>query len=133
MGSMFLCYSLLNMKITWLNIVSAPAPITIGWLNLKICQNFVVPNFFLHFWQDKSLWVELKIYGGVIFITILLHFRYFIPLQRANTQKSEVFLLRICSENVTASVFTCRYPQIYNFSYKKEFLQTLCKCIYLGF
>ena len=35
--------------------------------------------------------------------------------------------------NVNASVLTCRYPQIYNFSFRKEFLETLCKCIYLGF
>ena len=32
---------------------------------------------------------------GVIFITTLLHFPYFIFLETANTQKSEVFLLRI--------------------------------------
>ena len=32
-----------------------------------------------------------------------------------------------------ASVVTCRYPHIYNFSLRKEFLETLCKCIYLGF
>ena len=63
--------------------------------------------FFLHLWQDKLLWVELKIYGGVIFITILLHFHYFISLETANTQKSEVFLLRISSGNVNASVVTC--------------------------
>ena len=90
-------------------------------------------NFFLHLWQDKPLWVELKTNGGVIFITILLHFHYFISLETANTQKSEVFLLRISLGNVNASVVTCRYPQIYNFSFRKEFLETLCKCIYLGF
>ena len=32
---------------------------------------------------------------GAIFVTILLHFRYFISLETANTQKSEVFLLII--------------------------------------
>ena len=42
--------------------------------------------------------MELKIYGGVIFITILLHFHYFISLEKANTQKSEVFHLKISSE-----------------------------------
>ena len=60
------------------------------------------------------------------FIAILLHFHYFISLETANTQKSEVFLLRISLGNVNASVVTCRYPQIYNFSFRKEFLETLC-------
>ena len=75
--------------------------------------------------------MELKIYGGVIVITILLHFHYFISLETANTQKSEVFLLRISSGNVNALVVTCQYPQIYNFSFRKEFLETLG--IYLVF
>ena len=87
---------------------------------MKICQ-----NVFLHLWQDKPLWVELKINGGVIFITILLHFHYFISLETANTQKSEVFLLRISLGNVNASVVTCRFDQIYNFIFRKEFLETL--------
>ena len=66
-------------------------------------------------------------------ITILLHFHYFISYETGNTQKSEVFLLlRISSGNVNASVVTCQYPQIYNFSFRKEFLETLRKCIYLG-
>ena len=46
---------------------------------------------------------------GVLFITILLHFSYFIPLETANTQKREVFLLRIRLGNVNASVVTCRF------------------------
>ena len=75
--------------------------------------------------------------GGVIFITILLYFHYFISLETANTntQKKEkrMFFLRMSLGNVNASVVTCRYPQIYNFSFRKEFLETLCKCIYLGF
>ena len=44
---------------------------------------------------------------GLIFITILLHFHYFISLETANTQKSEVFLLRISLGNVNASIVTC--------------------------
>ena len=44
--------------------------------------------------------MELEIYGGVIFIIILLHFHYFISLETAKTQKSEVFLLRISFGNV---------------------------------
>ena len=63
--------------------------------------------FFLHLWQDKPLWVELEIYVGVIFITILLHVYYFISLELDNTQKSEMFLLRIFSANVNALVVTC--------------------------
>ena len=140
MDSMFPYYSLLNMKVIWLYMVSAPPPITMAWregergdLIWKFAKILWWQNFFLHLWQDKPLWVELKTNGGVIFITILLHFHYFISLETANTQKSEVFLLRISSGNVNASVVTCRYPQIYNFSFRKEFLETLCKCIYLGF
>ena len=40
-------------------------------------------------------------------------------LETSNIQKSEVFLLRISLGNVNASVVTCRYPQIYNFSFRK--------------
>ena len=40
-------------------------------------------NVFLYFWQNKPLWVELKINRVVIFITILLHFYYFISLETA--------------------------------------------------
>ena len=66
-------------------------------------------------------------------ITILVHFHYLISCETGNTRKSEVFLLlRISSGNVNASVVTCQYPQIYNFSFRKEFLETLRKCIYLG-
>ena len=90
-------------------------------------------NLFLHLWQDKPLWIDLKTNGGVIFINILLHFHYFISLETANTPKSEVLLSRISLGNVNASVVSYRYPQIYNFSFRKEFLETLCKCIYLGF
>ena len=56
---------------------------------------------------------------GVIFIIILLPILCFISLETANTQKSEMFLLKITSGNVNASVPTCRYPQIYNFSFRK--------------
>ena len=52
---------------------------------------------------------EFKMYGGVI----LLHFHYFTSLEMSNTQKSEVFLLRIYSGNVNVSVITGQYPQIY--------------------
>ena len=119
------------MKVIWLYMVSAPPPITMvggGDLIWKFTDILRLQNFFLHLWQNKLLWVELKTNGGVIFITILLHFHYFISLETANTQKSEVFLLRISLEIHNASVVTCRYPQICNFSFRKEFLETLCKC-----
>ena len=131
------CYSWLNIKVIWLYIVSAPPPITMGAeegdLIWKFAKILWWQNFVLHLWQDKLLWVELETNGGVIFITILLRFHNFISFKTANTQKSEVFLLRISLEIHNASVVTCRYPQIYNFSFRKEFLETLCKCIYLGF
>ena len=50
---------------------------------------------------------------------------YFISLETANTQKSEMFLLRSSSGNVNTSVVTCQYPQMYNFSFRKESLETL--------
>ena len=56
---------------------------------------------------------------GVIFIIILLPFHYFISLGTANTQKHEVFHLRISLGNVNASVVTCQHPQIYNIIFKK--------------
>ena len=58
---------------------------------------------------------------------------YFISLETANTQNSEEFLLRTFSWNLNASVATCQYPQIYNFSFRKDILEILCKCTYLGF
>ena len=88
---------------------------------MKICQ-----NVFLHLWQDKPLWVELKINGGVIFITILLHFHYFISLETASNEKNEVFLLKISLDIHNASGVTCQYPQIFNSSFRKEFLEILC-------
>ena len=60
-------------------------------------------------------------------------FHCLISLETVITQKSEVFPLRISLRNVNESIVTCRYPQIYNFSFRKEYLETLCKCIYLGF
>ena len=49
----------------------------------------------------------VKLYEGVIFITTPSLF-HFISLERSNTQKSEVFLLRIFSGNLNISeVVTC--------------------------
>ena len=66
----------------------------------------------------KNKWRSIIYY----YITTL---SYFISLERANNQKSEVFLLRISLGNVNVSVATYRYPQICNFSFIKEFLKTL--------
>ena len=87
MDGMFQCYSLLDMKVIWLNMISATPPITSGLLNFKIYQTF--------------------------------------SLETVNTQKSEVFLLKISSGNVNASVVACRYLQIYNFNFRKEFLESV--------
>ena len=56
------------------------------------------------------------------YITTLSFFHFF---RNSNTQKSEAFLLRFSLGNVNLSVVTCRYPQIYNFSFRKEILETL--------
>ena len=64
-------------------------------------------------------------WGSNIYYCILLHFHYFIYIKTANTQKSEVFFLRVSLGNVNASVVTCLCPQIYNFSFRKGFLETL--------
>ena len=42
-----------------------------GGLNLKICQNFVGTKFCLTFVGNKPHLGELKLYGGVIFVTTL--------------------------------------------------------------
>ena len=104
---MFPSYSLLNMKVICM-YMAFPAPdISVGWLILKICQNVLITKFFLTFVVDKPLSVELKTNQGVIFITILLSFHYFISLETANTQKSEVLLLSISLGNVHVSIVTC--------------------------
>ena len=43
------------------------------------------------YFLNAPLWVTLKTNAGVIFITALLDFHYFISLETGNTQKSEVF------------------------------------------
>ena len=53
----------------------------------KIAKILRGQTFFLHLWQDKPLWVELKTNGRVIFITILLHFHYFNSLETARKVK----------------------------------------------
>ena len=88
--------------------------------------NRVTSKFYLHLWQDTLLWVELRIYEEVTFITILLHFHYFISLETASNEKNEVFLLKISLDIHNASGVTCQYPQIFNSSFRKEFLEILC-------
>ena len=105
----------------------------VGDLIWKFVKGLWWKKSFLHLWQDKPSWVELKTNGEVIFSTILLHFHYVISLQTANAKKSELFPLRISLENLNASGVTYWYPQIYNFCFRKKFLETLFKCIYLEF
>ena len=62
-------------------------------------------SVFLYFWGVKIIWGRGQGGGGGV---ILLFFYYFISLETANTQKGEVFLLRISSGNVnTSGVVTC--------------------------
>ena len=64
-------------------------------------------NFFLDLWGDKPLWGELKLYGRVIFITTVSLFHFF---RNSQHPENEVFLLRISSGNVNASVVvTCQF------------------------
>ena len=54
----------------------------------------------------------VKLYGGEEYL--LSQFHYLISSETANTQKSEVFLLRSSSGNMNALVVvTCQYLQIY--------------------
>ena len=83
-----------------------------GERNLKIYQNFAGTIFFLKFVGINLYVGELKLYGGSIiyYYTCIISFLS----KQPNTQKSEVFLLRISSGNVNASgVVTCQYPQTY--------------------
>ena len=78
MDSMFSCYFLLNMKVILLYMVSATCPsLYKDDLIWKFGKNLWEQHFFLHFWQDKPLWWELKIYGGVTFITTLSLIQFF--------------------------------------------------------
>ena len=119
------CYSLPNIKVIWLYMVSAPLPLQWGEgrrnLIWKFDKIFWSQLFFFYICGKINLWAELKINGGVKFVTTLLHFHSLISLETASTQKSEVFLLRISLGNLNASVVTCWYPQLYNFSFRKEF------------
>ena len=68
---------------------------------------------------------------GESYLLLYYYTLLYISLETANTQKSEMFLLKTSSGNQNASVVTCQYPQIYNFRFRNEFFETLCKCIYL--
>ena len=94
------------------NLIAHGNLITMVWgqgavTYLKTCQNFMVTKFLLTFTAGQTFMGGVKNKWGVIFITILLHFHYFISLETANTQKSEVFLLRVSLGNVNASVAPC--------------------------
>ena len=75
----------------------------------------------------KNIW-ESNIYYYITSYAFIISF-----LQKQPTPRKVKCFLRISLGNVNASVVACRYPQIYIFSFRKEFLETLCKCIYLEF
>ena len=66
--------------------------------------------------------VKNKWGSNIYYYIITLSFFHFFRNSQ-HPEKWKVFLLRIFLGNV--NVVTCRYPQIYNFSYRKEFLETL--------
>ena len=101
----------------------------------KVCVKYI------HLVADDGSYDRKAFYTVKIVCLFILYewwwiyqlFHYFISLETASAQKREVFLLKISSGIVNASFATCRYPKIYNFSFRKEFLESLCKCIYLEF
>ena len=60
MGIMFPYYSLLSMKVIWLNMVTAPPAITMGRLNLQMFQNSVVTKSFLQNLYEISSKLKIK-------------------------------------------------------------------------
>ena len=113
------------------NLIAHGNLITMVWgqgavTYLKTCQNFMMTKFLLTFTAGQTFMGGVKNKWGVIFITILLHFHYFISLETASNEKNEVFLLKISLDIHNASGVTCQYPQIFNSSFRKEFLEILC-------
>ena len=87
---------------------------------MKICQNFMVANFFLTFVGDKSLWGELKIYGGVIFITTLSLFHFF-----RNSQHQEKWSISFKNLVTKCECISC-YLLISSNLLKKSCRKILC-------
>ena len=107
---------------------STSPPITMrgeGVTQYENLPKFCGGKIFSYICDRKNFYGELKTNGGVISITVLLHVHYLISLETANTQKSEVFLLRISLGNVNASVVASQYPEIYNFIFRKGFLESV--------
>ena len=77
MDSMSPCYSLLNMKVIWLNMVSAPPTITMGWLNLKICQTFSLETVNTHKSEVFLLRISSEFLADILKFTILVLERNF--------------------------------------------------------
>ena len=101
--SMFPCYSLLNMKVIYM--VSAPSPFQWRDLIWKFAKMFSSICG-----GDKPLWGELKIYGGVIFITTLSLFYFF-----RNRKHPENWSLSFKNFFWKCECISCyyRYRQIY--------------------
>ena len=133
MDSMVPCYSLLNMKIIWCTWFLLP--LTLQWwrgrgadLIWKFAKILWWQNFFLHLWQDKPLWVELKTNGGVIFITILLHYHFF-----RKSQHPEKWSVSFKNFFRKCECISCYLPISSNLQFNIYKFTKLCKCIYLGF
>ena len=82
MDSMDPCYSLPNMKVIWLYLVSALLPLQWGEgrrnLIWKFDKTFWWQNFFLHLWQDKPLGgIENKWWTKIYYYITTLSFTHF--------------------------------------------------------
>ena len=109
-------------------MVSAPPPIIMGeliWKFAKVCQNFVGTKFFLTFVGDKPLWGELKLYGGVIFVTTLSLFHLF--RNSYPTLKSKLFFFMNFFSKWEC-IRSCCLPTSWNLL-KKSFRKTSLLCL----
>ena len=88
---MFPCYSLLSMKVISLYMISAPPPIIVGGLNLRI-GGMQGQDIFSHLWEDKLLWEDLKYMGSnVYYYTFIISF-----LQKQPTLRKVKNFFRKC-------------------------------------
>ena len=82
-------------------------------LNMKIYQNFVLTKFSLHLWQDKPLWVELKMGRNIYYyITTLSLFHFF-----RNNQHSEKWSVSFRNFFRKCECISCYLPISSNLQY----------------
>ena len=82
-------------------------PLSWGDLIWKSAKFLRGQHFFLHLWGNKLLWGELKVYGGVIFVTkpSLFHF----VRNSQHPEKWSVFFKNFLTGKANASgVLTCQ-------------------------